>query len=284
MDILVQTGWLANSLGDDDLTILDASAHLPGAGRDPAAEFAASHIKGARFLGLPSLIDETSPVPAALPRADQFEQRMRALGISATDRIVLYDDSQLRSSARAWFIFRMFGMKNVAILDGGFTQWRAAGLPVETGTPKCAPTGFTVPQHDRSRVRGKAEILANIASRAEQIIDARDAARFSGDTGDTVHNLAGGHIPGALNLPFPRVLNDDGTFRRADDLRAAFETAGVDLSAPVTGSCGSGMTASVLLFALELLGKRDTALYDGSWSEWGADPDTPKETGASRTA
>lgn len=282
MNILASTGWLAKSLGDGDLVILDASAHLPDAGRDAAAEFAASHIKGARFLDLPGLKDETSPVPAALPRADQFEQRMRDLGITAADRIVLYDDSKLRSSARAYFMCRMFGLENVAILDGGFAKWQAEGHPVESGTAGCVPSNFTVPQDDRSRVRDKAEIIADITSRTEQIIDARDALRFSGETRDTVHNLAGGHIPGAFNLPFPQVLNEDGTFKRSDDLRSAFEGAGIDLTAPVTGSCGSGMTASVLLFALELLGKHDTALYDGSWSEWGADPDTPKEIGAGR--
>ncbi len=283
MDILASTNWLAQSLDDGDLVIMDSSAHLPDAGRNPGAEFAASHIKGARFLDLPSLKDQNSPVPAALPRADQFEKRMRDLGISANDRIVLYDDSKLRSSARAYFICRMYGVKNVAILDGGFAKWRAEGLPVENGTSAPALSDFAAPQDDRSRVRRKADILANIASRAEQVVDARDALRFSGEAADTVHNLAGGHIPGALNLPFPQVLQEDGTFKRGDDLRKAFEAAGVDLSAPVTGSCGSGMTASVLLFALELLGKHDTALYDGSWSEWGADPDTPKEIGVSRT-
>ncbi len=283
MDILVSSDWLAQSLDDRDLVILDASAHLPDAGRGPRAEFTASHIKGARFLDLPSLKDETSPVPAALPRAEQFERRMRELGVSGDDRIVLYDESKLRSSARAYFICRMLGLKNVAILDGGFAKWRAEGLPVESGTAAITPSGFAVARDDRSRVRSKAEMLANLSSGAEQVVDARDALRFSGETTDTVHNLAGGHIPGALNLPFPQVLYEDGTFKRGDDLRNAFEAAGVDLSAPVTGSCGSGMTASVLLFALELLGKHDTALYDGSWSEWGADPDTPKEIGALRT-
>lgn len=284
MDILVSSAWLAQSLDDRDLVILDASAHLPDAERDPLAEFTASHIEGARFLDLPGLKDETSPVPAALPRADQFENRMRELGVSADDRIVLYDDSKLRSSARAYFICRMFGLKNVAILDGGFAKWRAEGRPVESGTAAITRTDFAVPLNDRSRVRSKAEMLANIASGAEQVVDARDAMRFSGETADTVHNLAGGHIPGAINLPFPQVLNADGTFKRGDELRTAFEAAGVDLMVPVTGSCGSGVTASVLLFALGLIGKDDTALYDGSWSEWGADPDTPKEIGASRTA
>lgn len=282
MEILVNTDWLAKALNDGDLVILDASAHLPEADRDPAAEFAASHIMGARFLDLPSLKDETSAVPAALPRTDQFEQRMRDLGVSADQRIVFYDDSKLRSSARAYFMCRMFGIENVAILDGGFAKWQAEGRAVESGTHGIVPSTFAAPTNDRSRVRSKADMIANIAVRAEQVIDARDGMRFSGQTEDTVHNLLGGHIPGALNLPFPQVLNADGTFKQGSGLRAAFVGAGVDLSAPVTGSCGSGMTASVLLFALELVGKYDTALYDGSWSEWGADPETPKETGAAR--
>ncbi|MDZ4306784.1 sulfurtransferase [Allopontixanthobacter sp.] len=280
--ILVSTAQLAEAHGDDDLIILDASAHLPGEGRDPAAEFAASHIKGARFLDLPGLVDRTSPVPAALPRADQFEQRMRDLGVTRGSRVVLYDDSKLRSSARAWFICRMFGLENLAVLDGGFGKWKAEELPVESGRPDPAPSDFKVATDDRSRVRSKADMLANIGRRTEQVLDARDAQRFSGETGDHVHDLPGGHIPGAVSLPFPNVLKEDGTFKRGDALRAAFEAAGVDLSAPVTGTCGSGVTASVLLFALELLGKEDIALYDGSWSEWGADPATPKETGAAR--
>ncbi len=279
MEILVSTQWLAQSLSDGNLVVLDASAHLPDAGRDPAAEFAASHIKGARFLNLPSLKDETSSVPAALPRADQFEARMRALGVRNTDRIVLYDDSKLRSSARAYFICRMFGLHQIAILDGGFAKWRAEGLPVESGAGQASLSDFTITDDDRSRVRTKAQILGNIDSCTEQLVDARDAERFCGTTADTVHNLDGGHIPGARNLHFPQLLNSDSTFKRGEDLRAAFEGSGIDLNKPVTGTCGSGMTASVLLFALELLGKRDIALYDGSWSEWGADPDTPKETG-----
>ena len=282
MDILVSTGWLDQNLNADDLVILDASAHLPSANRDPAAEFLAQHIPGARFLDLPSLKDATSPVPAALPRLDQFEQRLRELGVRSTDRVVLYDDSALHSSARAYFIFRMFGFGKVAILDGGLRKWAAEDRPVQSGTPHVAQSGFTAQCDDRSRVRTKAHMLGNCTSCDDQVVDARDSARFTGETSDAVHGLAGGHIPGARNLHFARLFDDDGTFKSKSELREIFAGSGLDLEKPIIGSCGSGVTASVLLFALELLGKGDAALYDGSWSEWGADPLTPKEEGPAR--
>ncbi|WP_374409223.1 sulfurtransferase [Pelagerythrobacter sp.] len=280
MDILVSTDWLADNLAT--VTVLDASRHLAAAGRDPASEFAGGHIPGARFLDLGSLEDRASPVPSALPTAAQFAERLAALGVEDGSRVVLYDDSDLRSSARAWFLFRLFGWSDVALLDGGLKAWRAAGHTLDTGGEQPAPVEAVAHDADPARMRDKAEMLANIDSRAEQVVDARDAGRFTGAEEDTVHGLPGGHIPGARNLHYPAVLNHDGTFKRGDDLRAAFVAAGIDLDHPVVATCGSGVTASVLLFALELLGKTDTALYDGSWSEWGADPATPKETGAAR--
>lgn len=282
MDMLVSTDWLADNLAA--VTVLDATKHLASAGRDPAIEFAQAHISGARFLDLDSLNDEASPVPAALPTAGQFAERLARLGVKDGDRVVLYDDSVLRTSARAWFVFRMFGWSDVAVLDGGFEKWRAEGRAVEAGEASAAPVGGTVYTADTARVRSKADMLANVASRAEQVVDARDAGRFTGAEEDTVHGLPGGHIPGSRHLHYRAVLNQDGTFKRGDDLRTEFEKAGIDLDCAVTATCGSGVTASVLLFALELLGKRDGALYDGSWSEWGADPATPKETGAAQSS
>lgn len=282
MDLLVSTDWLATRIGQPGLVVLDASAHLPSAGRDARAEFATGHIPGAQFLDLATLIDETSPVPAALPRMDQFEARLRACGVNTGDHVVLYDDSTLRSSARAWFMARMFGLARVSVLDGGMEKWRAEGRPLETGQAEVAPGTVVLTADDRSRVRSKAEMLGNCGSRAEQVVDARDAGRFTGESEDLVHGLPGGHIPGARHLFFRSLLAADGTFLPPDRLRELFAEAGIDLAAPLVASCGSGITASVVLFAAALAGQHDAALYDGSWSEWGADPATPKETGAAR--
>jgi thiosulfate/3-mercaptopyruvate sulfurtransferase len=275
---LVTTQWLAKHIAATDLVVLDASHHLPAAGRDAAAEFAAAHIPGARFLGLASLFDAASAVPYALPTPEQLAERLAGLGVGPEDTIVLYDDSALRSSARAWFVLTASGRGNVAILDGGLGKWRAEGLPLESGTPvhaPAAPASFAAP----ARVRTKADMLANLEHPVQQVLDARSADRVYGSGLDPVHGGQNGRIPGARNLPHTDLFNPDGTYKQPAALREAIAAAGIDLGASVTATCGSGVTASVLLFAMHLVGKDDTALYDGSWSEWSADPDTPKLQG-----
>lgn len=275
---LVSTDWLAEHLAAPGLTVLDASYHLPAAARDAGAKFAAEHIPGARFLELATLYDAASPVPYAFPTPQQLSERLAGLGVGPDDAIVVYDDSAIRTAARAWFVLTASGRGNIAILDGGLGKWRAEGLPLESGMPAltpATPATFTAP----GRVRSKAEMLANLEHPAEQVLDARSADRVFGTGIDPVHGGQNGRIPGALNLPFTQVLNADGTYKSPDQLRAAFMAAGIDLDAPVTATCGSGVTASVLLFAMHLVGKNDTALYDGSWSEWGTDPATPKAQG-----
>lgn len=277
MDSLVSTDWLAERLGEPGLVVLDASSHLPDAKRDARAEFEAAHIPGARYLDLQTLFDPGSAVPYAIPTPEQFAGRLRKLGVSAGDRLVFYDDSAVKTSARAWFVARMHGAE-CAILDGGLSKWRAEGRPLESGMPQVARGNFA-PSRGAGTVRSKTEMLANLGKHREQVVDARGRARFTGEEGDFRPEVAAGHIPGSRNLPFGLLLNDDGTFRDDKDLARAFAEAGVDIDQPVVTTCGGGVTAAVLLFALERLGKKDVALYDGSWSEWGADPATPKETG-----
>jgi thiosulfate/3-mercaptopyruvate sulfurtransferase len=280
MDSLVSTAWLADQLGDGDgdLVILDATKHLAASGRDAGAEFLAGHIPGARFLNLADFADPASSVGKTLPGPTHAAIKFGSLGIEGDSRVVLYDDSDVKTSARAWFILRGYGIRSVAILDGGLAKWRAEGRSLERGKAKRSKSEFA-PAEFTGAVRRKPDMLANIESGGEQVIDARDAARFTGAARDTVHDLPGGHIPGARNLLFRDLFEADGTFKPEDELRAAFDKARVDLARPIVTTCGSGVTASVLLFALHRLGVEDAALYDGSWSEWGADPDTPKETG-----
>jgi thiosulfate/3-mercaptopyruvate sulfurtransferase len=283
MDALVTTEWLANEMDACDLRIVDASYHLADTKRDAEAEYEQGHIPRALFMNLAELVDTTAPIENTVPSAAKFASRMQGLGVGDGSRIVLYDDSAVKSAARAWFLLQMFGAQNVAILDGGLAKWRAEGRALETGRTVLRERHFTVWQNPQA-LRSKAQMLSNLATSAEQVIDARSAARFSGEQADPRPQIARGHIPGSRNVPYGTLYNADGTFRDRPGLRAAFTGAGVDLAAPVVTSCGSGITACVLGFGLHLLGKRDVALYDGSWTEWGADPATPKHCGAAVTA
>lgn len=270
MDSLVSTTWLGGALRAGDIALLDASWFLPEHGRNARREFAEAHLPGARFLDLDPLHD--------VPEPPRFAEMMGALGVADDMRIVVYDNSPLHSAARAWWLLRHFGARRVAILDGGVAKWRGEGRAVASGEG-AHPT----PKHFVARPGGdsrdKAQLLANLASGAEQVIDARSPSRFAGREAEPRAGVAPGHIPGARNLHYATLFAEDGSWKSGVALERAFDTAGADPARTIVATCGSGVTAGVIAFAAHLLG-REAALYDGSWAEWGSDPATPKATGA----
>lgn len=275
MESLVSTDWLAEHLGEPDVAVVDASWHMPASGRSGHEEYLKAHIPGARFLDIDALSDRGHPAPHMLPRAEDFATGMEELGIGSDERIVVYDNSPIRTAARGWFMLRHFGARNVAILDGGFQKWLAEERPTEIGEPPPRDARFE-PQENRAEVVAKQEILAGMH---DPLLDARGKGRFEGSEADPRPGVASGHIPGARNLPFAALYNEDGTFKSRDELKRLFSEAGMDASRPFIASCGSGVTANSLIFAAHLIGNDSARLYDGSWSEWGADPATPKATG-----
>lgn len=278
MDSLLSTDRLAGELGASDLRIVDATVFLPNSGRDARAEFEAGHVPGAVFLDLDAVVDPGNPLPHSFPPAHIFACRARALGLGDGDRILVYDNSPLHSAARAWWMLRSFGARHVAILDGGLAKWKADGRPVESGAP-AAQAGHFTPTETEGAVADKALVASLLGSGEVEIVDARPASRFLGKDAEPRPGVQPGHIPGSKSLPQSELFQADGSWKRGEALRAAFEEAGVDLAKPMVTTCGSGVTAAVLLFGAHLLGKEDVRLYDGSWSEWGADPSTPKATG-----
>ena len=280
MTIFVSTDWLAAELGAPDLRILDATLFLPGTPRDARTEFEAAHIPGAAFLDLDTLADPADPAPHTLPTDDMMTQRLQALGVDADSRIILYDNSPIRSAARAWWMARLYGVgASAAILDGGLPKWLADGHPTETGHATTTP-GNAIARIDRAQVRTKADLLANLDSGDAQVLDARGAGRFTGTEAEPRPGMASGHIPGSRNLPYAALFAADNSLKSDEELQTLFAEAGIDLDRPVITTCGSGVTAAILLAGLERLGNADVTLYDGSWSEWGLDPATPKATGA----
>ncbi|MDZ7909996.1 MAG: 3-mercaptopyruvate sulfurtransferase [Gemmobacter sp.] len=265
---LVSTDWLAAHLKDPDLRVLDASWYLPDAGRDAKAEYDAAHIPGARFFDIDEISDQRSALPHMAPPPEKFISRMRAMGVGDGHQVVVYDGSGLFSAARVWWLFRLMGKTDIAVLDGGLPKWRAEGREIEDMPPVLRDRHITV-----SRQAGLVKDVTQVAHASKlglaEIIDARSAPRFRGEVAEPRAGLRSGHIPGSKNVPFGMVLNADGTMKDAADLRAVFAAAGVDLGKPVITSCGSGVTASVLALALERIGHRNWAVYDGSWAEWG---------------
>lgn len=279
-DALVSTEWLAAHLADPRVRVLDASYKQPHIAPTAREDYDSGHIPGAVFFDIDDVAQpDTEPLPHMVPSAERFAAKMAERGIGNDDRVVVYDTVGLSSAGRAWWMLRLFGHDDVALLDGGLPKWRAEGRPLETAAPPIPPRRFR-PQFNPALVRGKAAIRANIASRQEQVVDARAAGRFDGSAAETWPGRRRGHIPGSRNLPFD-LVTDPATrqVKHAEDLRRLFEAAGVDLDRPVVASCGSGVTACAVAFALFLLGRPMTAIYDGSWSEWGLPGDTPIETG-----
>lgn len=278
-DPLVSTEWLAARLGDSGVKVVDATFKMPGVLPLPFDDFLAAHIPGAVFFDVEAISDHTSPLPHMYPSAEQFARDVAQLGISDGDTVVLYDAGGWVAAPRAWWMFLSFGYPNVKVLDGGLKKWRAEGRPVETGKPTPQPGRFTA-RLDPSYLRSKDQMVANLSATAEQVIDARAAGRFDGSVAEPRPGLRAGHIPGSRNLPYNELIDPaTGTMKPLDAVRSAFEAAGLDLARPVVTTCGSGVSAAVLTFALYRLGVRGSALYDGSWSEWGMEGGPPVATG-----
>lgn len=267
---LASTDWLAARLGSPALRVVDASWHLPSAGRDAAAEYRHAHIPGAVRFDLDVLSDPTSPLPHMLPSPEAFAAGVGALGIGSAHDIVVYDATGVNLSApRAWWMFRVMGHARVAVLDGGLGKWRGEGRPVEAGMPVTSPATF-IARFDRGRVASLADMRALVDAGGEGIVDARSADRFAGTSAEPRPGVRAGHMPGSRNVPFRSLVHADGTMLEPSALRERFTAAGVDLAQPVVATCGSGVTACALVHALHLLGHDDTAVYDGSWAEWGS--------------
>lgn len=279
MESLVSTEWLEQELGAPDLRVIDATFFLPADGRDARSEHEAEHVPGAVFFDIEEVSDRDSGLPHMLPPEHLFASRMQSLGLGDGNRFVVYDNSPYHSAARVWWMLRAFGAHYVAILDGGLQKWKAEGRPLESGRVHVRHGHFT-PLLDRGAAVDKGFVRSVLGSGRYEIVDARGAGRFSGAEPEPRPGMTSGHIPGSRNLPQGKLFNADNSWKRGDALREAFDAAGIDLSRPMITTCGSGITAAVLLFGAHLLGKDDVKLYDGSWSEWGADPETPKEQGA----
>jgi thiosulfate/3-mercaptopyruvate sulfurtransferase len=276
---LTETDELARELDAPDLVIIDASWHMPAENRNAHEEYLAEHIPGAIFFDIDEIADTKSGLPHMLPPPEKFSSRMRSMGVGDGSRIVVYDSSGLFSAARVWWTFRVMGVDDVSVLNGGLPKWKRERRPLESGPPRSRTTRHFTARRNLDLVRDVSDIKALLKDKSAEIVDARAADRFAGAAPEPRPGLRSGHIPGSHNLPYAKLLNKDGTLKAAPEIERLFEEAGVDLSKPVVASCGSGITASVLALGLAEIGHRRAAVYDGSWSEWGADQNLPIETG-----
>ena len=267
------TEWLAGELGKPDVVIVDGSYYLPTQNRDARAEYTAAHIPGAVFFDINAVADHSTELPHMLPGPDQFGAAAGDLGISEKDTIVVYDGAGLYSAPRVWWTFRIFGARNVYILDGGLPAWKAEGRATEAGTVKRPKKTFNA-EMDTGAVAMLTDVQMALNDQSAQVVDARSAGRFAGREPEPRAGLRSGHMPGAFSVPFTEIV-ENGRLASPERISQAFKKAGVDPDKPVITSCGSGVTAAILTLGLETLGKKPGRVYDGSWSEWGSRPDVP---------
>ena len=275
---IVETDWLADHLNAPDVVIVDGSWHLPTENRNPRAEFEEAHIPGAVFFDIDDISDSDDPRPHMLPPPEKFASRMRRLGIGDGSRVICYDTAGLFSAARVWWMFRVMGHDDVAVLNGGFPKWLEEGRPTDDGPARLRQEKHFTARLQTMMVRDSDDVLRASNTGTAQIVDARSAARFAGTAPEPREGLRSGHIPGSLNVPYGDLLTETGTMRTNDEIKSLFAGTGLDFAKPIITTCGSGVTAAVLTLGLANAGVSNTALYDGSWSDWGADENLPVET------
>ena len=275
---LVSTKWLAKRLENAEVRVLDASWYLPGMNRNPIIEYEKRHIPNARFFDIDDISDNRSELPHMVPPIEKFMSRVRKLGVGDGHQVIVYDGSGMFSAARVWWLFKMMGHKNIAVLNGGLPKWISDGFPVNDKPPIIRDRHMMVDQIS-SYVRDVTQVAAASKLGDHEIVDARSPGRFRGEENEPREGLRRGHIPNSKNVFFKSLLNEDQTFKNNTELKRVFYSAGVDMTKPVITTCGSGVSAAVLNLGLELIGKTDHSLYDGSWTEWGMSPALPLETG-----